>query len=1842
VVEAAESAWLGRAYVARVVGADADGDPVRYTLTAGPVGMAVDAATGVVTWQPTALAATPISASVRVTDGRGGEATVSFAVRVTTSDENRAPVVVSVPGVSATVGSTFAYDLVGRDPDGDPVQWDLVSGPQGMSVNAATGTLRWAPAHDQLGPVRVTVRARDLLTAEGTQTFTVTVSCANQPPVVASAPPTAANAGFVYLYAVRATDPENDPLTFTLDQAPAGMAFVPGTSLIRWVPTADQAGPQSVVVRVTDRAGNSATQSFSVVVTLEAPNLAPAVTSRPVTGAVVGRPYSYQVVARDPDGDALTYTLAAKPDGMTISPTGLVTWTPTSAAMPTVTVEVADGRGGVGVQSLVLTARANTPPRLAALPDGTATSGGVFRALARATDPEGDPLAFRLDQAPAGMTIDAEGRIRWTAAGPPRGEVVRVTAVDPDGLSDSKTFTVSVVADVVAPTVAVTLSHPVVRFGSPVTVTVRATDVVGVSGLTLTAVRGATTQPLALDAQGRATFVPAAPGRYTFVATATDPAGNVGEGRVELVATDPAATGSPEVSFTRLSQLLPGGRTRDFDPAAEVASVTYLTDVFGTVRDPDRLLDSWQAYVGRSDLVDPNNLDPSQPFWRPVASGTAEIRDGRIFTFDPTVLPNDRYTVIVVAHNLNGRGTVTGVDLDVTGNAKLGEFRLEFTDLNLPLNGIPVQVTRVYDTRDAAGSTDFGYGWTLGVADARIRETVAPGPGDGLFSEARAFKEGTKVYLNLPDGGRAGFTFKPVVSGGIFFFGAAYVPKFVADPGVRWKLEVDTTALRPNARGEFQTIVLPIDYNPDVYRLVSPDGLTYTYSQSAGLQRIDDRSGNSVTYTADGITHSGGRSVQFVRDGQGRVTSVLDPDGNAIRYAYTAAGDLASVADQMSQTTRFAYRTDRPHYLDEVRDPLGRRAVKTEYDAAGRVVAVTDANGNRTEQAFDPLNFAETVKDSRGNPTVILYNDRGNVVRTELATEFGPIVTQTVYGDPANPDKETTVVNPRGVVTSKTYDDRGNVLTETTPDGTTAYTFSAADKLLTVTDTLGRVTAYDYSPQGNLVRVVNALGDSSLFTYDGVGRVSTFADFAGNVTMFLDYCACGRPTTVRNPDGTVRRIETNGFSQVTKTTDESGNTTENEYDRVGRLVRVTDGEGHATTYEYQPGTANVLSVTDPLGNVTRYAYDDGGRKTRITDAEGGVTRFSYDPNGNLETVTDPVNNVTRFVYDKANRVKEEVDPLGVSKVFAFDAAGNKTEVTDRNGRRRTFAYDPMNRATAETWLAADGSVVRVIVSSYDKAGNLLTTSDPDAVLGYSYDPLNRVQTATTTYPGTSVPTVTLTYGYDRNGNRVSVADTLGVQQDSQYGSRNELLWRTMTGAGVDPVRVEFEYRANGERSRLERFADAAGTTLVGFSTYDSYKNGLSKSIVHANAAGDTLVRYDYAYDDAGRLVQETHHGDTYQYGYDHTSQLLTVGKNGSPFESFRYDQNGNRIAVTGPTAGTYQTGPGNRYVSDGTFTYTYDREGNTKTKTEIATGTVTEYFWDHRNRLVKVEERSAGGVILSLSEYAYDPQGRRIAQKTNGKVLLTVYDRGHAWTDHAASGAVATRFVFGDRIDDILARSKSGTGAAWYLTDKLGTVRELVGANGTVINTVVYTAFGQISSQTNASVGDRYTFTGRERVGNSEYYYRARYYNAAVGRFATLDPIAFLGGDINLYRYVSNAPGLGVDPSGLSPLIEVVAFRVLYVASGAAAGVLFSYFPFGIALLSCQLAGVTLTKGEQEDLLLFSNGLGFAVGATLGAGAATATFASVAAAIGTVVEGSVVTFLGLLFTKAPKNCGFSR
>jgi RHS repeat-associated protein/PAS domain S-box-containing protein len=100
------------------------------------------------------------------------------------------------------------------------------------------------------------------------------------------------------------------------------------------------------------------------------------------------------------------------------------------------------------------------------------------------------------------------------------------------------------------------------------------------------------------------------------------------------------------------------------------------------------------------------------------------------------------------------------------------------------------------------------------------------------------------------------------------------------------------------------------------------------------------------------------------------------------------------------------------------------------------------------------------------------------------------------------------------------------------------------------------------------------------------------------------------------------------------------------------------------------------------------------------------------------------------------------------------------------------------------------------------------------------------------------------------------------------------------------------------------------------------------------------------------------------------------------------------------------------------------------------------------------------------------------------------------------------------------------------ITDRVGSIRNMVDYAGNLMNTVTYDGFGGIVSETGD--GDRWKWTGRELDGETGLQYnRARYYDSRIGRWTSEDPIGFGSGDANLFAYSSNAPTRFTDPTGL-------------------------------------------------------------------------------------------------------------
>jgi RHS repeat-associated protein len=973
-----------------------------------------------------------------------------------------------------------------------------------------------------------------------------------------------------------------------------------------------------------------------------------------------------------------------------------------------------------------------------------------------------------------------------------------------------------------------------------------------------------------------------------------------------------------------------------------------------------------------------------------------------------------------------------------------------------------------------------------------------------------------------------------------------------------------TTTYTYTSKGQLDTEVDPLgritdyDYDPQG-RLVKTTYAKGTVDE-ANVQYEYDLAGNQTA-----VINENGHRTEYLYDAQNRLEKVTeaDPDGAGVltspitTYTYDADGNQLTVTDARGNVTRNEY--DKMNHLVKVNRPdpdgagvLTSPVMRYEYDFSGRQVAMIDALGRKTQYRYDGRGRrVETIApdggktqqqygadgqlvqmtDGNGNATHYFYDIRGSKIREvdalgqvkrfeyDAADQLLAQIDENGHRTEYRYDdlgRLTQVIDPRDKITKTTYDKVGNVIERRDRlNHPTTYEYDNRNRQVSTTDALIHTTRTIYDLVGNVVSTIDPLTHPTAYTYDALNRRISVSD-ALNHTSTMSYDA---------EDNLIETIAP--LNRVTKAS----------YDALNRRITVTDPLNHMAKQFYDAAD-NLIANMDALGHSTRYRYDAMNRPDQVTDALGKSTTKTYDKVGNLLSITDPNENTTTYDYDVLNRQVSDRNQLGYERRMEYDVVGNLIMRSDRNGRRRTFVYDQNNWQTAEQWLDTSDGVIRTVTHTYDDEGRRMISSDPDSSYTYVYDAANRLVSVDNA--GTNgVPNVVMNYAYD-DGNRLiqttdSIAGAVKGTKLYSYDDANRLLELTESGNGVASKRVNMEYDDADRMTRLVRYADLTRTQLVAESNYDFDSANRLKTLKHQRG-NTSLADYTLAYDDINRITQMTSVDGTTDYRYDDRRQLIGADSANQPDESYSYDANGNR------TNAGYQTEANNRLSSDGVYTYSYDREGNLVRKQAIASGSITEYTWDYRNRLVQAVDRDANNVMTQQITYVYDVANHRIAKTIDSdgsgveqaQVEALPYDGEHIALTFDGNRVQTHRYIYGNGIDQILVDENLSGQLLWALNDQQGTVRDIVNVSGVVLNHLRYNSFGKLVEQTNSLFSPRFGFTGRDLDLETGFnYYRARYYDSTLGRFITEDPIDLSGSDANLFRYVFNSPTNYIDPHGL-------------------------------------------------------------------------------------------------------------
>jgi RHS repeat-associated protein len=1230
----------------------------------------------------------------------------------------------------------------------------------------------------------------------------------------------------------------------------------------------------------------------------------------------------------------------------------------------------------------------------------------------------------------------------WYLAGSEGAVEVIAQAYDAAGNMGSATvqLIVSAASDSNPPTVTLSYSPAAPTVGDAITFDISATDDAGVD-----------LERIWLKVDG--IYLPVVNGQAVYTANR--------QGNIPAIASAYDLSGNYAQDTVLIPVVIAGSDTQA--PVAEITSPVDDAEVLGDLQVTGTADDPNMAYYTL------NYRAEGESAFVEYFRSESPVVDGPLGPFDATHLENGLYTLRLMVVDQYGNAVVDDVRIMVSGEQKIGNFTLSFSDMHLKLSGVDIEVIRTYDSR-VKSSRDFGVGWSLGVKQGiRLFENVAPGVGWKTYCKRTLFgtclewgiqaDRAHDVTIQIPGARKQEFEAKVVVT---------YADSSgLAQGYIRFDPKAGTySTLEPLDNVTFDFLMgnqlLDWDFeliNPNRYRLTLLDGTRYDYNQDTGsVYRIVDANGNTMDIAADGITHSDGAQVQFNRDAYNRITSIEDNDGRSVIYTYDDLGNLTSVTDPNGNTTRFKYAAN--HYLDEVIDPLGMRAVRTEYDENGRMIRQINADGDEVAFDHDVDNQTETVTDFAGYQTIFEYNDLGQVTSktdtlgntwayehdargnetqvtnpdgtVRLATydpqdnrtsETDELGNQTVFSFDSHGNM-TSMTDAEGRYSQYQYDSGGNLIRQTGPDGNVDFerTYDGRGNVLTETDALGNVTAYTYDGHGNKLTETDPLGNVTAYTYDGRGNMLTRTDAAGNVTTYT-YDDNDNRLNETDPLGNTAVYTYTSFNKVLTKTDKAGRLTEYVYDIFGQHIRTIFPDGSVETKAYDVN-GSLTGKTDAAGRVTQSTYDGEKRLLSTVTADGSEVNYTYDSRGRKTAMIDALGNRTEYEYDAVGNNILVRDALGNETAYEYDAVGNQVAMVDAAGNRTEFDYDDNNRQTAIHY--PDGTVSSTVydamgrkIGETDQAGNTTT---------YEYDALGRLIRVIDALGNTTA------FGYDALGNKISQTDPNGHVTSWDYDALNRVVRHTLPSGQQE----QFAYDANGNRiSHMDFNGD---TTVFGYDAKDR--------LILKTYADDSEVAFTYT--PAGQKETATDARGTTRYLYDARDRLLEVDQPDGTAVTYTYDANGNRTSVataSGSTAYAFDELNRLHTVTDsagGVTTYAYDAAGNRASVT-YPNGIVTTYTYDSLQRLTALENETSTGTVVSGYTYTLGPAGNRLSvTEHSGRVVDYTYDALYRLVEEAISDSVAG--------DETVGYTYDGFGNRLTKTDSSGAVAYTYDVNDRLIS----------------------------------------------------------------------------------------------------------------------------------------------------------------------------------------------
>ena len=258
---------VGVQYAFTPTASDPDGNTLTYSITNRPSWATFDTSTGRLSGT-SASVGTFSNIVIGVSDGQATAQLAPFAIAVT-SVANRPPTITGTPPTSVTVGTAYSFQPTASDPDGNTLTFSITNRPSWATFSTTTGRLQGTPTSSNVGTFsNIVIGVSDGQATAQLAAFSIVVSSApNRPPVISGTPSTTVMSGSAYSFQPTASDPDGNPLTFSITNAPAWATFSTTTGRLQGTPGAGNVGTYSnIVIRVSDGTATASLPAFNIVV----------------------------------------------------------------------------------------------------------------------------------------------------------------------------------------------------------------------------------------------------------------------------------------------------------------------------------------------------------------------------------------------------------------------------------------------------------------------------------------------------------------------------------------------------------------------------------------------------------------------------------------------------------------------------------------------------------------------------------------------------------------------------------------------------------------------------------------------------------------------------------------------------------------------------------------------------------------------------------------------------------------------------------------------------------------------------------------------------------------------------------------------------------------------------------------------------------------------------------------------------------------------------------------------------------------------------------------------------------------------------------------------------------------------------------------------------------------------------------------------------------------------------------------------------------------------------------------------------------------------------------------